>query len=63
MLDDAGTDGRSLYLRCMKALPITELESMAVAFGVTVEVAVMFWRFLRTRYLSMPVPQVYSAEP
>jgi len=63
MLDYADTYGDALYLRCMKALPRTELESMAVAFGVTVQVAVLFWRFLSTRYFSMPVPQVCSAEP
>ena len=45
MLDYADTDGDSLYLRCMKALPSTELESMAVAFGITVQVAVLFGRY------------------
>jgi hypothetical protein len=44
MPDYADTDGDALYLRCMKALPSTELESMVVAFGVTIQVAVLFGR-------------------
>jgi hypothetical protein len=53
MLDYTDNDGDPLYLRCTKDLPSTELESMAVTFGVTVQVAVLVGRFLSIRYLYM----------